>query len=348
MSALEARLLGALAAADETLFVREGSRFRLVGPRAPWLDAVWRVGDDGLAALEDAHVVLAEFVSAGDRGWSGPFGVGGEIDSFGATWLDRDTLRLERLGPRHAELRSTLQRGREVLLELEALQHERDRREVLLHAIVHDLGGPLSATVSALDALVGGRLAEERRDAVLAIAARQARAASELTRQILDIFRAELAALDDLGPAEGTPLGPVVDAVVEAAGRAAAERGVAIELAVEPGRVAGTAERVRRMLQNLAENALRYAPRGSAIRLEVAVEPTRVVVAVVDRGPGVPLERRAALFERLARGPEQTGKLGLGLYFVRLSARRLGGDVMFEEPAGGGARFSFWLPRRGT
>jgi hypothetical protein len=100
------------------------------------------------------------------------------------------------------------------------------------------------------------------------------------------------------------------------------------------------------MLQNLAENALRYAPRGSAIRVEVVAEPARVVVAVVDRGPGVPPGRRAALFERLARGPEQTGKLGLGLYFVRLSARRLGGDVAFDEPPGGGARFSFWLPRR--
>jgi signal transduction histidine kinase len=65
---------------------------------------------------------------------------------------------------------------------------------------------------------------------------------------------------------------------------------------------------------------------------------------VDDRGPGVPAELQASLFERRAAGRRNPGRAGLGLYFTRRAVESWGGRVGFEPRAGGGTRFWFALP----
>jgi signal transduction histidine kinase len=90
-------------------------------------------------------------------------------------------------------------------------------------------------------------------------------------------------------------------------------------------------------LTNLIENALSYAPRGTAV--EVALAPP-ATVAVLDRGPGVPPEHRDRIFGRFERGPApRDGGAGLGLAIVAGIAAAHGGSVRAAERAGGGAAF---------
>lgn len=101
-------------------------------------------------------------------------------------------------------------------------------------------------------------------------------------------------------------------------------------------------------LANLLENCARHAPRASAIELEVACERDACVLAVLDRGPGVPPEERSLIFEPFQRGAASATKpgSGLGLALVREAARLHGGTAEFSPREGGGSIFKLRLPRR--
>lgn len=107
------------------------------------------------------------------------------------------------------------------------------------------------------------------------------------------------------------------------------------------GRWADVAE----VVQNLLENARRYAP-GSLIALSARQDGDRVLVRVEDRGPGVPSDQREAIFRRGIRGRahvEQPGT-GLGLYVSAKLMHEQEGDLWLEDRPGGGATFVVALP----
>jgi len=133
----------------------------------------------------------------------------------------------------------------------------------------------------------------------------------------------------------------------------------AAELGADAGRLGFTgpsalplradALRLEQVLVNLLDNALKYAPEGP-IAVEVdAPDAATARVRVRDRGPGVPPEHRARLFERFAQVPqdERRGGLGLGLYLSRQIAERHGGRLEAAFPPEGGTCFTLTLPRRG-
>ncbi len=104
------------------------------------------------------------------------------------------------------------------------------------------------------------------------------------------------------------------------------------------------AEDVVPILTNLVLNALAHAPRGGTIAIEVTAEPSRVVLDVVDEGPGVVEERAERIFEGEST---RDGGAGVGLRHARAVARAAGGDLaLVRELAGGnGARFRLTWPR---
>jgi len=105
--------------------------------------------------------------------------------------------------------------------------------------------------------------------------------------------------------------------------------------------------RLGQVLQNLLENADRYAGGPTAIGLDG--DGSNLVITVDDAGPGVPAHERTHIFNRFARGSAgalSTEGSGLGLALVAEHVRLHGGTVAVGDAPGGGARFRITLPLR--
>jgi signal transduction histidine kinase len=121
------------------------------------------------------------------------------------------------------------------------------------------------------------------------------------------------------------------------------------EIALEGARavaVGASAEDLAVILDNLIENALRYSPTRSPVRVEWTADRDEAVLAVLDHGPGVSAEERESVFERFYRGEAGRGVpgTGLGLPIVAVLARRWGGSARLAEREGGGTRAEVRLP----
>lgn len=119
-------------------------------------------------------------------------------------------------------------------------------------------------------------------------------------------------------------------------------RGLALDAPRAPVLVRGNSAALGDALRGLVENALRFAPPGSAV--DVAIRPG-AGIAVLDRGPGVPAAERGHVFEPFWRGADPRGPgSGLGLAIVAEIAAAHGGRAVALDRAGGGAEFRIELP----
>jgi signal transduction histidine kinase len=137
------------------------------------------------------------------------------------------------------------------------------------------------------------------------------------------------------------------DLMFEEAARLRAATGLRIDIArVSAGRVIGDRGRLERLLRNLTDNAARHAV--SEIRLGLRGDDREVALEVDDGGPGVPADKRDAVFERFTRLDDardrQHGGAGLGLAIVAEIAAAHGGSASVSDAPSGGARFLVVLP----
>jgi signal transduction histidine kinase len=105
--------------------------------------------------------------------------------------------------------------------------------------------------------------------------------------------------------------------------------------------------RLEQVLINLLDNAIKYSPDGGAITVNMDVIDNQTIkIAVIDRGLGIPPERRQNIFERFyqAHADGYHGGMGLGLYITRQIVELHGGNIYAEFPADGGTRFVVVLP----
>jgi signal transduction histidine kinase len=112
--------------------------------------------------------------------------------------------------------------------------------------------------------------------------------------------------------------------------------------------LAADPDKVRQVLTNLVDNAVKYSPDGGAVRVGVSASPSRVSFAVSDEGLGIPDAEQSRIFDKFYRlDPELTrgiGGTGLGLYITRELVRRMGGSVAVESAEGVGSTFTVELP----
>ena len=146
-------------------------------------------------------------------------------------------------------------------------------------------------------------------------------------------------------------LGTLAEEAAQAARAEAETRGVLIEIAArEEVLVSAHAPALRQALDNLLSNALRYAPRGSTIHVEIEHESGQVRLAVRDEGPGVPEGLRAHIFSPF-RCDRPAGQMqpdghghGLGLNITQEIAARHAGRLFLDDRNHHGARFVIELP----
>jgi two-component system, OmpR family, sensor kinase len=107
-------------------------------------------------------------------------------------------------------------------------------------------------------------------------------------------------------------------------------------------------ELLYRALENLVRNAVKFAPEGTAVEVEVTrrVNPERAVATVADRGPGVPEKHLEAIFEPFFRSTSSTGTggFGLGLAIARRAVAAHRGAIRASNRAGGGLLVEIVLP----
>jgi signal transduction histidine kinase len=233
------------------------------------------------------------------------------------------------------------------------------RRRQLLADISHELNTPVTAVRGYLETLTMPELQldEARRTRYLAIIGDEAARLERLIGELLD-----LATLEGGG---GTLAHEPVK-VEELFGRVAArherglsQAGVRLETSIDPDAdvLTGDGRRLEQAMQNLAANAIRYAPRGSTIRLTsrrshdplstAHGEAPAIVIAIEDEGPGIPAEHVPHLFDRFYKAQaarETSGGSGLGLSIVKAIVERHGGRISVASRPGRTV-FELTLPR---
>jgi len=222
----------------------------------------------------------------------------------------------------------------------EALREANRLKDVLLATVSHDLRTPLT-TIKAL-----AQEAARHGDENAVVIEEQADRLSRLVNDLLDLSRIKGGTFKtnaELNSAED-----VIGAVARQF--AGAERGRQLMTAVDLSQPAlfGMFDFVHtlRILSNLVENALRYAPTGSEVDLKATREGLRLRFSVADRGPGVPSSEVHQIFEPFYRPPSSAndGGAGLGLSIAQRLAHAQGGVVEYAPRRGGGSVFSLLLP----
>jgi two-component system sensor histidine kinase KdpD len=226
------------------------------------------------------------------------------------------------------------------------MESERLRNSVLA-ALSHDLRTPLTALVGLSETLAQ-ELAREPRPgdgSAKALAIReQARRTAQLVDNLLEMARLEAGRVNVRR--DWQSIEELAGSALAALEPSLAGRSVAVDLPANLPLVACDGALIERVLVNLIENATKYTPAGSSIRITARQANGMIEVAVEDRGPGLPAGRERAIFDKFTRGERESvvPGVGLGLAICRAIVEAHGGTIHAENRDGGGARFVFTLP----
>ncbi len=230
---------------------------------------------------------------------------------------------------------------------LSQLQIETERMQSsMLSSVSHDLRTPLATIIGAAGSLLesGADFSTETRQQLLADIHQEAERLSRLIGNLLAMTRLDGGAIEV--KREPQPLEEIVETAISTLSRRLEGRELEIEIPPDLPMVEVDGILVQQVLLNLLENALNFAPADRPIRLRACRQGDRVVVQVIDEGPGVPVEEREKIFEKFYRGAggRRAPGSGLGLAIARGIVQAHGGTIHVSEHVPRGSVFSFTLP----
>jgi two-component system, OmpR family, sensor kinase len=208
----------------------------------------------------------------------------------------------------------------------------------------HELRSPLTALKLQLRTLATSRNDTEREQALIRLQGGTDRAA-RLVEQLLTLARQDPFA--EPCSAEPIPFQQCVGQALSDVAALAASKGVQMDYQPGPAvGVLGAAEDLRVLVRNLADNAIRYSPPNSTVRVEVLSDDARVTLRVIDAGPGIPATLRARVFDRFFRvpGTAPTGS-GLGLAIAKAIAERHQASLELRDASPAGLEVRVSIPR---
>lgn len=229
-------------------------------------------------------------------------------------------------------------------LELAELAH---RREQMVLEVSHDLRTPLTSIKGAADNLldgIAGPLGESPREYVGIVRDHAERLIGAIGK-LLQATRAETVKVDlDLEPID---LSALARDVVKSLQPIAEEGRVRVEVQGASATARVDPAKLRKVIENLVGNALKYTDAGGSVRVEIAGGDD-VRITVEDTGVGMTEEQLGRIFDRFYRGHGDRPGTGLGLAITRDLVRLHGGDVLAKSRAGHGSAFCVVLPARAS
>jgi signal transduction histidine kinase len=244
----------------------------------------------------------------------------------------------EGLSERIAELEAEVAR-------LKALDEQKND---FVATVSHELRTPITAMIGAAKTLRrgGGQMSAEERESFLQMIERQGERLLRLTRGVL--AGAQLEAGATAPRRERIDLAALArDVAFELLeGRGGSHE---VEVSAEPDEpyAWGDPTALRQILSNLVENALKYSPRGSKVRVGVFDLSSETLLEVSDDGPGIDPDAIATVFERFKQiESSRGGGFGLGLYIVKNLVEQHRGTIEVSSEPGAGTTFRVRLPQR--
>jgi signal transduction histidine kinase len=258
----------------------------------------------------------------------------------------RSLLQFRRMRHELAASNDLLRQQRDAILRVQ------QQKDELMEVIVHDLKNPLAAIAANADFLTMAReMNEDVRECSHSIAS-AAENMLRMVHNVLDVSRAEDATL--ALSMSSVDLASVAQKTCSLMARRAEEKRVILSASVPSHALvlSADADLIRRLLENLIDNAVRYTSAGGHVTVCVAEAGDELALSVIDEGPGVPAEHRERIFEKYAqldrhidREQQRFGR-GIGLAFVKLAVQTHGGRIWIDENLPRGSRFEIRLPRQ--
>ena len=312
------------------------------------------VATDLLVPLESMETIAIAIDQAGEERAAAAFTDIDDASNNGSLVLLAVIIGLGAMGGvlAFAVLRLVLEQRRLVTVEQAVIEQmagaARAKTDFIADAS-HELRTPL--TVLRGNAEVGLALgADCAHGEILAEIVEESARMSRLVDDLLFLARSDASSV----PLElkETDAAQLLSALVGRAEVLARERGAMLETRSSAvGLLRADAGRIEQAVLILVDNAAKYGPDGGVVEIESSIRDGRLVVEVLDRGPGIPAEQRSRIFERFYRVDgagrgRSTGGVGLGLSIAAAIVEGHGGHVAASDRAGGGTRMTVTLPLR--
>ena len=249
-----------------------------------------------------------------------------------------------------ASLRDVTERLRaeKLRIQLRTAEETMEIKSRLLGTVAHELRSPLAAILGFTTLLIeyNDRLETNERLGQLHVIEDSTRHLQRIVDDLLLLSRLEAGVLEIQH--EPVSLNVLFDAVIKSFGPASARR---FKIAPKRTRLAviGDQARLRQVLTNLIDNALKYSPEGSDIEIQARRAHNKINITVRDRGPGIQPEETELIFESFYRGgnanvSDELKSAGLGLAICKGFVEAHGGEIKAELPEDGGLAITFTLP----